>query len=75
MDASATVGETCAYMSEEDVERFHKLAEVCRDQAAKVRHAVDQEAWLKLAEDWLELARANEQTRDNRAPTCRAASD
>jgi uncharacterized alpha-E superfamily protein len=51
------------------------LAEVCRDQAAKVRHAVDQEAWLKLAEDWLELARANEQTRDIRAATCRVASD
>ena len=53
----------------------HQLAEVCRDRAAQTRNSVDAEAWLKLAEDWLELARADEQGRDNRAPKSRAASD
>ena len=59
-------------MSEGEL-RFYQLAEVCRDRAAQTRNSVDAEAWLKLAEDWLELARADGQRRDT--PTSRAASD
>jgi hypothetical protein len=55
--------------------RFYHLAEVCRYRAAQARNSIDAEAWLKLAQDWLEFARANEQGRDNRAPISRAASD
>jgi hypothetical protein len=54
--------------------RFYKLAEVCRDRAAQARNSIDGEAWLKLADDWLELARANEKPRQFSATT-RAASD
>jgi hypothetical protein len=55
-----------------DVVRFYKLAEVCRDRAAQARNSIDEEAWLKLADDWLKLARANEK---QSPPTRRAASD
>ena len=48
----------------EGVLRFYQLAEVCRDRAAQTRNSIDAEAWLKLAEDWLELARADGQRRD-----------
>jgi hypothetical protein len=43
----------------EDVLRFCQLAEVCRDRAAKTRISMDAEAWLKLSEDWFELAGAH----------------
>ena len=59
----------------ESVQRCYQLAEVCRDRAAEARNSIDAEAWLKLAEDWLEFARADEQGRDNRALISRAASD
>ena len=59
----------------EGVLRFYQLAEVCRARAAQARNSIDAEAWLKLAGDWFEIARADEQGRDNRAPTSRAASD
>jgi hypothetical protein len=45
----------------EDAVRFRRLAEECRDQAAKARSSIDEEAWLKLAEEWLALAHVNEQ--------------
>ena len=57
----------------EGVLRFHQLAEVCRDRAAKTRNPIDADAWLKLAEDWLELTRADGERRDT--PTSRVASD
>ena len=57
----------------EGVLRFYQLAEVCRDRAAQTRNPIDADAWLKLAEDWLELTRADGQRRDT--PTSRAASD
>jgi hypothetical protein len=45
--------------------RFYKLAEVCRDRAAQARNSNDEEAWLKLADDWLKLARANAKPRQS----------
>ena len=57
----------------EAVLRFYQLAEVCRERAAQTRNPIDADAWLKLAEDWLELTRADGQGRDT--STSRAASD
>ena len=57
----------------EGVLRFYQLAEVCRDRAAQTRNPIDADAWLKLAEDWLELTRADGERRDT--PTSRVASD
>jgi hypothetical protein len=65
---------SCHSAMSEGVQRCYQLAEVCRDRAAQARNSIDAEAWLKLAEDWLELARADGQSSDNRAPTS-AASD
>ena len=59
----------------EGVQRCYQLAEVCRDRAAQARNSIDAEAWLKLAEDWLEFARADGQGHDNGALIRRAASD
>lgn len=59
----------------EDVLRFYHLAEVCRERAGQARHSIDAEPWLKLAEDWLEFARADQQRRDNGGLTSRVASD
>jgi hypothetical protein len=39
-----------------DEERYRKQAEDCRQMAAKVISALDKEAWLKLAGDWLRRA-------------------
>jgi hypothetical protein len=69
------MGLVASFCMSEDVLRFYQLAEVCRERAAQARQSVDAEPWLKLAEDWLEFARADQQRRDNGALTSRAASD
>jgi hypothetical protein len=68
------IGQPLSFVMSEDVVRFCKLAEMCRERAAQARNSIDEEAWLKLADDWLTLARANEKTRQS-PPTRRAASD
>ena len=45
--------------------QFRKQAQDCKDRAAGARHPIDGDAWLKLAEDWLMLARANEAAEQN----------
>lgn len=40
----------------DEVARYLRLAEQCRGLAAKDRDPVDEEAWLKLAEEWLKFA-------------------
>jgi hypothetical protein len=69
------MGVFASFAMSESVLRFYRLAEVCRERAAEARYSIDAEPWLKLAEDWLEFARADQQRRDNAAPTRRAASD
>ena len=44
-------------MTEIDVDGFRKEAEECRQQAKKTVDPIDREAWLKLAADWMRLAR------------------
>ena len=36
----------------------------CKDWAAGARDPIDSDAWLKLAEEWLALANANEAARN-----------
>jgi hypothetical protein len=40
------------------VDQFRRQAQDCKDRAAGARDPVDGDAWLKLAEEWLALARA-----------------
>jgi hypothetical protein len=44
--------------------QFRRLAQDCKDRAAGARDPIDGDAWLKLAEEWLALANANEVARD-----------
>jgi hypothetical protein len=44
-------------MTTNPTEKYGRLAEECRQKAEEAARSVDQQAWLKLAEDWDELAR------------------
>ena len=44
-------------MLEIPAERYRREATVCRLKAEKTANSVDKEAWLKLGDDWDELAR------------------
>jgi hypothetical protein len=46
--------------SQTDAERFRKEAEECRELAENAMSPLDKEAWGRLAEDWLKLAREAE---------------
>ena len=61
----------------EKVIQFRRQAQDCKDRAAGARDPIDSDAWLKLAEEWLALANANDATRDvqnlptvNERPAC-----
>lgn len=69
------MGAFALFAMSESALRFYRLAEVCREKANEARHSIDAEPWLKLAQDWLELARACQQEHDGEKPTSRAASD
>jgi hypothetical protein len=45
-------------MRKSDADRFLALAEECIVEADRAVSPVDKEAWLKLAEEWIRLARA-----------------
>jgi hypothetical protein len=47
-------------MPQDDVDRYRKQAEECREQATKAISPLDKEAWLRLAEEWLMLASSAE---------------
>lgn len=47
------------------VDRFRREAQDCKDRAAGARDPIDGDAWLKLAEDWLVLARVSEAGEQN----------
>jgi hypothetical protein len=44
-------------------DEYRKNADDCREQAAKALHPLDKERWLKLAEDWLKLAKNVEESK------------
>jgi hypothetical protein len=41
------------------VDQFLRQAQDCKDRAAEARDPIDSDAWLKLADEWLALARSN----------------
>ncbi|HUN95443.1 MAG TPA: hypothetical protein VMU69_04285 [Bradyrhizobium sp.] len=45
-------------MGESNVDRFLNEVEECLRQAGMATNSLDRKAWLELAEEWLELARA-----------------
>jgi hypothetical protein len=45
-------------MHETDADRFLKQAEECLRQAELVLSPIAKESWLRLAEEWMKLARA-----------------
>jgi hypothetical protein len=50
-------------MTKIDAAKLRKQADECHEQANKARNLVDQEAWLRLAEDLIKLAAGVEQVR------------
>ena len=50
------------------VVQFRRQAQDCKERAAGARDPIDGDAWLKLAEEWLAFARANEAARDGPKP-------
>ena len=50
------------------VVQFRRQAQDCKERAAGARDPIDGDAWLKLAEEWLAFARANETARDVQKP-------
>jgi hypothetical protein len=47
-------------MTTEDAERYRRKAEECRAKAGAATDDADRAAWLRLAEDWMELPRSAE---------------
>jgi uncharacterized alpha-E superfamily protein len=50
------------------VDQFRRQAQDCKDRAAGARDPIDRDAWLKLAEEWLALARSNKAAEDLQNP-------
>jgi hypothetical protein len=44
-------------------EEYHRNADECRRQSELSKHPGDREYWLKLAEEWLQMARQAEASR------------
>ncbi len=45
-------------MSDDNVSRYRRAAEECRSLAAKTVDPIEKDRLLRMAEDWLKLARA-----------------
>jgi hypothetical protein len=43
-------------LDEDDADRFIRQARVCRDQSVKAQDLIDAASWLRLADDFEELA-------------------
>lgn len=41
-----------------DTDRYRRQAKACLDEAQRATRVQDMEAWLKLAEEWMEMAEA-----------------
>jgi hypothetical protein len=54
-------------MTKIDPAKFRKQADECHEQANEAGNPIDQEAWLRLAEDFIKLAEELEQVRLLRA--------
>jgi hypothetical protein len=54
-------------MSDEDAARYRKQAEDARQQAEKAISPLDQEAWFKVAGEWIKLAQSIDDRRSRRS--------
>jgi hypothetical protein len=50
-------------MTETDAERYRRQAEECRKLAERSANQFDKNSWLRLADDWIDLAEADEERR------------
>ena len=50
-------------MGDADFVRYLRQAQNCLDEAEKATREVDKEAWLKLGEEWMEMARKAQRQR------------
>lgn len=50
-------------MSDDDIDRYREQAEYCRAQAKKATSPKDQDVWLKIVGDWLQMAEEAERRR------------
>jgi uncharacterized alpha-E superfamily protein len=56
-------------MPDIEPEKFRREAEECRRNAEQARNPIDREAWLRLAEDWMELVRSADLTSGSKPPS------
>lgn len=56
-----------ASMGGNEAARYQQLAQECRARVEDTRNSVDAEAWLKLAAEWLVLARQDRDGASDRA--------
>jgi len=49
-------------MPEERAAECRRQAQTCREEAARARNDTDRQAWLRMADEWLALARSIEET-------------
>jgi hypothetical protein len=47
-------------MPDIETDKFRREAKECRRNAEQARGPIDREAWLRLAEDWMKLARGED---------------
>jgi hypothetical protein len=52
-------------MSNQNIGRYRAIAKDCHAHAEQARHALDREAWLKLAAEWSALAEDAARRRSN----------
>jgi hypothetical protein len=50
-------------MTETDAERYRRRADECRELAERSANEFDEKSWLRLADDWIKLAEADEESR------------
>jgi hypothetical protein len=53
------------WMSDQNIGRYRATADECQAHAEQARHALDREAWLKLAAEWIALAEDTLRRRSN----------
>jgi hypothetical protein len=53
------------WMSDQNIGRYRAIADECYAPAEQARHALEREAWLKLADEWIALAEAMLRRRSN----------
>jgi hypothetical protein len=50
-------------------DKFRREAEECRQNTEQATNPIDREAWLRLAEDWMKLARGEDPRRGSKPPS------